>query len=444
MKLRYILIPAIVLLLIGVAAYSRLRPQMQVEIAHPRVQTIRAYVDEQAVTELPSDYLIAMEIPGWLERITLREGDPVKKDQVVAHLDVADLKDRVEQAQHQIADLETKIEKTKDNRLENNAMIHAVATVKSFDETVKAAEAKAKASGAVADFARSEVGRIEKLGQAGAAAERETRAAETEARRSEADHQSDLLQLAALRTLAAVSYILPKMIGDYIDRKSFDRQSYEQQLAQARSQLEMETRNLSRAEIRSPIDGVVLERHQTRRQYLQGGTPLLTLGRLDDMEVIAEVLTERATRLAAGNDVDVYGEAIGSTPIHGKVTRIYPAGFKKISSLGVEQQRVNVAVKLDHRPERLGVAFRVQVRIYYDQADNALVLPRTALFRSEKGNWQVMKVVGSRTELQDIQVGLMNDDETQITSGVTKEDAIVTKPSSEIVPGLRVSLHERN
>ncbi len=87
--------------------------------------------------------------------------------------------------------------------------------------------------------------------------------------------------------------------------------------------------------IRIPSDGLVLSRK------------------------LAEVLTQRATRIAAGDPVEVHGQAISDGPINGRVLRVCPAGFKKISSLGVEQQRVKVAVKLDRPPQRLGVGFRV-------------------------------------------------------------------------------------
>jgi HlyD family secretion protein len=304
---------------------------------------------------------------------------------------------------------------------------------------VSAAAETAKASEAVAEFARSEVDRLTKLKETGAANEVEVRSAETNARKADAEHKSDLLQLAALKTLAAVSYIGPKFITDYIDRKTFDLESNRQQLEEAKARLEIEKRNLSRAEMKSPIDGVVLKRHQSQRQYLSAGTPLLTLGRLEDLEVAAEVLSERATRITPGNPVDIYGEAIETGPVPGKVLRVFPAGFKKISSLGVEQQRVKVTVKPEHRPERLGTEFRVLVRIYYAEAANALTLPRTALFRSGEGDWQVLIVRDGQAQLQTVQLGLMNDVEAQITSGLSRDDRIIAKPSSEITPGMRIA-----
>ncbi len=437
MKKGWIVIAAIVVLVVVVAIRAT-RPRATVEVVKPVVQTIRAYVEEQAVTELPHDYLVSMPISGWLMPIQLREGDKVDKGEVVARLETDDLEDRVLQAEQRIAVLETQIAETSDHRLEDNALVETEATVKAMDETVKASEAKLEASKALLEFNETEVHRLKGLVETSSAAERELRKAEMEFRQARAQYQSDSLDLAALKTIAAVSYIGPKFIRDYTDRKSFTLQQRQKELVEAKTQLEIERRNLARAEIQSPVDGIVLRRHQTRRQFLPAGTALLTVGRLDDLEVIAEVLTERAADVEPDDPVEIYGQALADSPIQGKVSRVYPAGFKKISSLGVEQQRVNVAIKLRERPERLGVGFRVYVRIFHDEAANAVTIPRTALFRGDDGGWNVMLVKDGRTMPRSIAVGIMNDDLVQVTAGLTTEELVVARPSREIPPGMRV------
>ncbi|NOX54554.1 MAG: efflux RND transporter periplasmic adaptor subunit [Planctomycetes bacterium] len=414
------------------------QPDAVVEVTSPRTETIRAYIEEQAVTELPHEHLISMPIAGWLEPITLREGDPVREGQVVARLEQDDLRDRVLQAEQRVAVLESRIKETEDHRLEHNALIEAQATVKAIDETVKAAEAKLDASRALRDFASGELDRIKRLVEKSAVTDRELRAAELEYRRAEAQFRSDSLELAALKTIAAVSYIGPKFITDYIDRKSFRLEQLRKELVEAKTQLEIERRNLQRAEIRSPIDGVVLQRYQTRRQFLPAGTPLLTVGRLEEMEVVAEVLTQKAPLIDVGDPVEVFGEGLEKRILPGEVTRVHPAGFKKISSLGVEQQRVKVVIRPETRPPGLGVGFRVYVRILYDEVPNALVVPRTCLFRDEEGGWNVMIVRGGVVRQQAVEVGLLNDEEAQIVSGLSEDDHVLTHPSREIVPGMHV------
>lgn len=435
-----------VLAVAGIMWYGTSRPA-SVDASSPHIGTIRACVEEQAVTELPHDVLIAAPIDGWLQPISLREGDAVKQGDIIARLETDDINDRIEQATQRIADLESQIRKAKDNRLEQHALVETQATVVAIDQTVEAAEAKLAATKAIADFAESELHRIENLAEQGSAAPQELREVTTEYKRAFGQYRGDALDLAALKTLAAVSYIGPQFIRDYMDRKKFDVESLEQELAQARADLELEKRNRDRATMTAPIDGVVLTRHQTRHQFLPAGTPLLTLGRLDDMEVVADILTERATQISVGDPVEVFGDAVAgslreatehpdtqaadhATIIKGTVSRIFPAGFKKISSLGVEQQRVKVAIKLDHRPARLGVAFRVYVRIIYDQRDQALFLPRTALMRAEHGGWQVMRLrAGNKTELVDVEIGIANDESVEIVSGLDKADSIVARPA---------------
>lgn len=439
MRTRWILILVVLALLAGFLVYRATQPAATLSVIHPRVGTIHTYVQELATTQLPQNYLVAMPIPGWLNRIDLREGDPVKEGQVIATLDTADLQDRVKQAEERIAALQANIGKASDNTMEHDALVQAEATVKAMDETVKAGEAKVQASKAVSDFAQYDVERLRKLSEKEATAERELTGAESNYRKGVADYQTDALNLVALKTLDAVAYITPKLIRDYIAKKRFDKLAYERQLLEATAALQIEKRNLERATITSPIDGIVLQRHETRHQYLQPGTPLLTLGNLDTLEVVAEVLTERAMHISPGNPVEITGEGLADGPMAGKVLRIYPAGFKKISSLGVEQQRVNVTIALDKRPPQLGVDYRVEVRIFYGNADSALIVPRTSLFRGQKGNWEVMAVRGGYTRLQPIKVGLMNDDEAQVTEGLSRDDAVVARPSREIEPGMRVT-----
>ena len=426
----------------AVALWLSRGPETTVTVIRPQTRTLRAYVDEQAVTELPRDYLISMPINGWLEPIELREGDPVEAGQVVARLDKADLSDRVTEIEQRILALQTQIERSRDNRLESGVLTEAEAAVKAMDATVKASEQVVKASEAVADYHRSRAERIRRAGSAGAATDLELEEAEMAYRQAEATHQSDAFELAAIKTVAAISHIWPKFVRDYIDLKAYDRQQYQQQSEEAKAALAIAKRNLQRTEIANPVYGVVLHRHQTRRQFLSAGTPLLTVGRLEDMEVVAEVLTERATRVRPDAAVEVYGQAIGDGPVKGRVLRIYPAGFTKVSSLGVEQQRVKVAVKLDTLPARLGVGFRVRVRIFYDEAPDALTLPRTALFRGNGGQWQVIVVRNGRTAMQDVELGLTTEDSAQVLSGLSADDLVVMDPSRELVKPTSVGIRQ--
>ncbi|MCA9257484.1 MAG: biotin/lipoyl-binding protein, partial [Phycisphaerales bacterium] len=212
MNTKRILIGAGLIVVIALVVWQSNQPSAVVETTDVREGAIQAYVEERGITRLPHTYLISTPIAGWLNRIELREGDKVTAGQVVAKLELSDLEDRVKQAEHRIAVLQTQYEKESDHRLEDNMLVEMNATVKAIDETVRAAEAKIEASKAVAEFAQSEADRLGTLREKDAASAREYRQAETEARRTAAEYRGDLLELAALKTVAAVSYIGPKFV----------------------------------------------------------------------------------------------------------------------------------------------------------------------------------------------------------------------------------------
>ncbi|MBP7937961.1 MAG: hypothetical protein KA354_25275 [Phycisphaerae bacterium] len=146
MKRKGLLFLPVLLIVVVWIVWQRRQPEAVVDVIRVQPATIRAYVEEQAVTSLPDTQLVAMPIAGWLEGIELREGDAVKKDRIVARLETADLQDRSRQAEQRIARLEAEIKKTVDNRLENNMLVQADAIVKAMNETVEAAKRTMEAS----------------------------------------------------------------------------------------------------------------------------------------------------------------------------------------------------------------------------------------------------------------------------------------------------------
>jgi HlyD family secretion protein len=218
------------------------------------------------------------------------------------------------------------------------------------------------------------------------------------------------------------------------------------QRAEAVARLQQVLQDQQRGTLVSPVDGVVLARHVTDERYISAGTVLLEIGRLEDLEVEAEVLSQDVVDVKRGNEVEIYGPAIGDPPARGVVTRIYPTGFTKISSLGVEQQRVMVILKMNDNDlqrminERgLGVDYRVRVKIFTQQKPRALTVPRSALFRGGNGDWQVFVVRRGRAQRVPLKLGLMNDNLAEVVEGLQQGETVVLAPESGLTDGQRVT-----
>ena len=175
--------------------------------------------------------------------------------------------------------------------------------------------------------------------------------------------------------------------------------------------------------------------------------PPASLGRLEELEVEAEILSQDVVRIEVGDPVEIYGPAIGEelgAGVPGVVQRIYPGGFTKVSSLGVEQQRVKVVIHfeagvLPSLLERdLGVEFRVRTRVFTEGRQDTLVLPRTAIFRGADGGWRVFAIRQGRVRLEPVDVGLMNDSRIEIVAGLRQGDTVILAPESTLQDGTRV------
>ena len=136
--------------------------------------------------------------------------------------------------------------------------------------------------------------------------------------------------------------------------------------------------------VTAPVDGVVLKRLRESETFVPAGEPLVEIGDPGQLEIVADLLSTDAVRVKAGARaiVEQWG---GETPLEARVRRIEPAGFMKISALGVEEQRVNVVLDfVEPSPAAraaLGDGYRVEVRVVMWESPSVLKVPTSALFR---------------------------------------------------------------
>jgi HlyD family secretion protein len=313
--------------------------------------------------------------------------------------------------------------------------------------TVAAAEAQLSTEESRMAYAEKYLGRIQRLPR-GVETQDELDRANLSFIESQIDYRQAALTLESLKAIQSATGLLPRMVGEYIAHKSLNSAVLGKEMQEADARLREALLRKERGVMTSPVDGTVLERAVSNERYLDAGTVLLRVGQLENLEVEAEVLSEDVVRVEVGDSVEIYGPAIGvpaGQGVFGVVHRIHPAGFTKISSLGVEQQRVLVLIRFAEgvlarlRQQReIGVDYRVRVRIFTDETDSALRIPRSAIFRGADGGWQVFVIRSGRAELLPISIGLMNDTQVEVTKGLEADETVVLAPETTLTSGTRV------
>ena len=192
-------------------------------------------------------------------------------------------------------------------------------------------------------------------------------------------------------------------------------------------------------DVRAPTSGTVMRLPQESEATVAAGTPLVEIGDPRKLEIVTDLLSADAVRLPPGARVliDNWG---GAAPLNGRVRRIEPFGFTKISALGVEEQRVNVIIVITDPPKKwakLGHGYRVIIRAVEWESTNAQQLPISSLFR-DRGKWAVFAVQNDRARLVPVTIGRMNDEQAELLSGLRKGAVVILHPSEKISDYARV------
>lgn len=192
-------------------------------------------------------------------------------------------------------------------------------------------------------------------------------------------------------------------------------------------------------EIKAPASGTVLSLPNASARPVQAGETLMSIGSLGDLEVVVDLLSSDAVKVAPGAlaHVDRWG---GPQPIEARVRQIEPAAFTKVSALGIEEQRVRVRLDILTSPkarEGLGDNYRVFVRIVVWSGKDVLQVPIGALFQSG-GGWAVFRDRGGRAVLTPVTLGHQTDLMAEVTSGLSVGDRVVAFPGARLETGVRI------
>jgi HlyD family secretion protein len=347
-------------------------------------------VEEVARTRVRDRYVVSAPLGGNLLRIELRPGDTVDAGGVLA---------RIAPMESPLLDPRTKVE----------AMARSAAA-NAGERQARAAVARAELA---AEHAQEELVRDRRLAGSGSITEQAVTRAELEVRlRNE--------ELASSRFAAQMA-------------------AHEAAMARATLARFDGPRSTEGFDVPAPVRGSVLRVLSQSAGPVQPGTPLVEVGDPAALEVVTEVLSADAVRIAPGARATL--ERWGGPALRAHVRRVEPSGFTRLSALGVEEQRVAVIVDLDEARERwasLGDGFRVEARIVLEEKAGVLQVPAGSVFRHGSG-WATYVVEDGRVRLSPVVLGSRGDALVEVRDGLREEMVVVVHPSERVKHGVKVA-----
>ncbi len=384
------------LLLVGGVTWS-FRPQpVPVDLATVQPAPLVVTVDEEGKTRVRDVFVVSAPVTGRARRTTLEVGDQV----VVSETVVAE------------------IEPSDPAFLDERARAEAQAEVARAQAALTLANAEVDQAQAELDFAQAELERARRLATTGTISNQAV---------------DDALRVFRSRRAALATAYASVRVSEHT-------------LERARSRLTSPAITASRGEdcecvvLKAPVSGRVLEILHESEGVVDAGTALVSVGNPSELEIVAELLSTDAVKVKQGMRVIVDGWG-GSEPLDGRVERVEPYGFTKLSALGIEEQRVNVVIAFDGKHERwasLGHGFRVDVRIVVWESDTVLTVPVTALFRSDDG-FAVFVDSAGLARLREVSIGQRAGLEVQVLEGLEPGDRVVVSPGDRIRDGVSLT-----
>ncbi len=361
-------------------------------------------LDHEGKSRVRDRFVISAPVAGRVQRIELEPGDPVVANETVLAI--------FQPGDPALLDSRTRAE--------------AEANVSAAEAAVRMAQAQRGRAQAESNFAEAEVRRLSSLAERRIIAERVLEAAE-----ADAQARREALE-AAISAERAAEYQLDAARARLLEPADGNSSGGAPSGGGASS-------SAPSIHLRSPVDGVVLRRLRQSEAVVPMGEALLEVADPADLEVVADFLSTDAVRMRPGLPVliDQWG---GDEVLRGRVRRIEPAGFMKISALGVEEQRVNIVVDFDDCREAwqsLGDEYRVEVRVVIWESDDVLKVPTSSLFRHGDG-WAVFAVADGEARLQEVGIGHRTGLHGEVLSGLDAGDLVIVHPPESIVDGISV------
>ncbi|HNY49244.1 MAG TPA: HlyD family efflux transporter periplasmic adaptor subunit [Smithella sp.] len=392
---RKILMISVILIVVALLIYGFLPKTQDVDIAVVKRGALQITIEEEGRTRLKDRFTISAPTAGYLRRIAAKVGDILQKGQVVAVL-----------------------EPLPSQALDPRSRATAQAAVSSAEAALKAAMERERVAKTDAAYLEQKRERLKALYDKGSIA------------KDQFDQISSEAQKAGALQLSVTAEV--NLARSELERANITLRNFSAVRERGNT-----------VEVKSPVSGAVFRIYRESEGAVNVGEPLMDLGNSRDLEVRVEVLSSDAVKIQKGTDV-LFKRWGKDEPLKGKVRLVEPAGFTKISSLGVEEQRVLVIVDITSPPEQwsmLGDGFRMEAHFVIWEGQNILQIPASALFRSGE-KWSVFVVERGKARKRLVEIGRRNGLAAEILSGLKENDRVLAYPDDSISEGTKIRQRE--
>ncbi|MBI2843937.1 MAG: efflux RND transporter periplasmic adaptor subunit [Armatimonadetes bacterium] len=407
---------------------------------------------------------LSSKIPGKVTQVTVREGDPVSRGQVVVELDRTDASANLMQAQAGLQAANARLSQAKTSAAVTDvqseaaikqakaALVAAQANLEKIRKGARSqermiAENQVTTAKANLDNAEANLRRYKQLYEQGAVPQAQLDVYQTQydvalAQYNSAKENLSLVEEGARRedvraaetqvTQAEEALRTAKANAAQTDLRREDIKNARAGVAQAQAQVAIAREQLDNTIIRSPIDGIVSARMTEPGQTVSPGVPLGEAVNLGTVYFEANISETVLAKVKVGDVVNVKVDAFPGQSFIGKVQRIYPAA-------STNTRTFSARISVPNPESSLKPGMFARGSIISASRGSAILVPQNAV-EERSGEYVVFKLEGQTAKMHTVTRGLSNPEFVELLppTEVGPGDTVITAGHEYLEDGTKV------
>lgn len=202
----------------------------------------------------------------------------------------------------------------------------------------------------------------------------------------------------------------------------------------AAARLDQLRARLGRTVLRAPVAGTVDDHLVDAGEVVQPGTPVARLVNASRLEISGGVPERYAARVGRGDSALVTFDILPGRVFDGEISFVGTAVDRESRTFPIE-------IVMDNPEGEVKPYMIANVRVLMRRIDEAIVVPRDVLLRTEEGQQAIVVVEGENgpvAEARDVTLGATSEDEVVVTGGLEAGERLVVRGHQMVDPGDRV------
>ena len=365
-------------------------------------------------------------------QLNVKEGDRVKKGQVLAVLDSDTLKKDIKRAEDQLA-----LAKVESNEASSRSAQNVELAKAQLEDKLKDQQTAYEKAVLDRDEAKRKYDNLKTLVDAGV---------ETEESLKEIKNTYE----SAQQIVDSYTVENGKVVATEADLKSIENSgdnsagSRAKSIAMLQTELNNKRQDLEECQITSPIDGTITRVNIKLGRFADDtddDKPMFVVENIDQLEMEILISEYDIGKIEIGQTATITADILKDEFVEGIVDRISPTGEEKAGST---ERVIPTTVRITGDTKGLIAGINAKAEILIAESKDTLILPLECLQQNPDGTISVLRVNSeNKIEVIPVTTGIENDLNVEIFSDMLQEgDNIVVSPTPDLTEGTAVTTPE--